>query len=262
MNLNNKSILVVGGSGTLINSGLGNKIDQFDIVIRVNNAQTINGYEHDVGSKFDIWVTYSFEYKNKLPMYYFTNMYKGYGFTTDDLIDYLKQVKELWIASWNIGNLINDWKNDEMLKKYNLTDRLQRLESTSAANRCKNDLGSEQSTGFNTIWCLSQVLDKFYIVGFDSFGAMDVGNKILHYYDSRTIEDWKGEGIHTESKEAKYIKKLINDNRIKMLNENTKIQTSTVIRPVTKIICSKCGRHNNKYTWENKDICNYCKQEL
>lgn len=50
------NIILVGNSSNIIGSGLGNKIDAFDIVVRFNNFTT-KGYENDVGQKID-WVCY------------------------------------------------------------------------------------------------------------------------------------------------------------------------------------------------------------
>lgn len=262
MNLDNKSIIVVGSSGTLTNSGLGKKIDQFDVVIRVNNAQTINGYQDDVGSKFDIWTSYSYENKHKLVMNYFESMYKDSGFSFNDMLEYLSQVKELWITTWNHGNLLHDWKKNDTLKKYKLDSRIQRIQSVNSSNKCRNDLGARQSTGFSTIWCLMQSVDKIYITGIDAFGAIG-NNNSLHYYDNDTIDDWKNNaGVHKESKEGRYISNLINNNRIEMLTKETDIKKSKLIRPYLKKKCSICKKYNYNYSWENFNICHHCKKEM
>jgi hypothetical protein len=50
------NIILVGNSSNIIGQGLGEQIDQFDIVVRFNNFK-IDGYENDVGRKID-WVCY------------------------------------------------------------------------------------------------------------------------------------------------------------------------------------------------------------
>lgn len=50
-----KSIAIVGNGGSLSGSGLGEKIDSRDIVIRFNNYNTSQTYLKDVGKKTDVW---------------------------------------------------------------------------------------------------------------------------------------------------------------------------------------------------------------
>jgi len=51
-----ESCIVVGGSPSILEYGLGEKIDSFDRVIRVNSCP-VKGIESHVGSKTNIWVT-------------------------------------------------------------------------------------------------------------------------------------------------------------------------------------------------------------
>jgi hypothetical protein len=51
--LENKKVAIVGPSPHLIGTGLGNKIDQYDLVCRVNEVHP-TGYERDYGNKTDV----------------------------------------------------------------------------------------------------------------------------------------------------------------------------------------------------------------
>ena len=46
----NKSCVIVGNGGSLRGSGLGKRIDSYDVVARMNSFR-IFGYEEDVGNK-------------------------------------------------------------------------------------------------------------------------------------------------------------------------------------------------------------------
>ena len=59
-----KSVLLVGKGGCLKGTKLGKKIDEFDIVIRINEGKT-KGWEGDAGTKFTIWTTFNPEKKFK-----------------------------------------------------------------------------------------------------------------------------------------------------------------------------------------------------
>ena len=52
--MNNKSIIIIGNGQSILNNELQDEIDAFDIVVRINNYK-INGYEHYLGTKTDIW---------------------------------------------------------------------------------------------------------------------------------------------------------------------------------------------------------------
>ena len=52
--MNNK-ILIIGNGSSVLSQKLGDKINEFPIIARINNYQ-INGYEDYIGSKTDIWI--------------------------------------------------------------------------------------------------------------------------------------------------------------------------------------------------------------
>ncbi|XP_075935444.1 ST3 beta-galactoside alpha-2,3-sialyltransferase 3a isoform X2 [Anarhichas minor] len=56
-NMKCKTCIVVGNGGILANRSLGQKIDEFDVVVRLNEAP-VRGFERDVGSKTTMRITY------------------------------------------------------------------------------------------------------------------------------------------------------------------------------------------------------------
>jgi hypothetical protein len=56
--LKNKKVIIVGPGDLLLNAGLGSKIDNYDIVVRLNNSYPINcnnsKYHNDIGKRTDI----------------------------------------------------------------------------------------------------------------------------------------------------------------------------------------------------------------
>ncbi|XP_036971036.1 ST3 beta-galactoside alpha-2,3-sialyltransferase 3a isoform X3 [Acanthopagrus latus] len=55
--LNCKTCIIVGNGGILANKSLGQKIDEIDVVVRLNEAP-VKGFEKDVGSKTTMRITY------------------------------------------------------------------------------------------------------------------------------------------------------------------------------------------------------------
>ncbi|KAI2663213.1 CMP-N-acetylneuraminate-beta-1,4-galactoside alpha-2,3-sialyltransferase [Labeo rohita] len=52
-----KKCIIVGNGGILFNKSLGSQIDQYDVVVRLNQAP-IAGFEKDVGTKTTMRITY------------------------------------------------------------------------------------------------------------------------------------------------------------------------------------------------------------
>ncbi|KAK5618133.1 hypothetical protein CRENBAI_021988 [Crenichthys baileyi] len=55
--LNCKRCIIVGNGGILYNKSLGSRIDEYDVVVRLNEAP-VSGYKRDVGTKTTLRITY------------------------------------------------------------------------------------------------------------------------------------------------------------------------------------------------------------
>ncbi|XP_026201339.1 ST3 beta-galactoside alpha-2,3-sialyltransferase 3a isoform X2 [Anabas testudineus] len=55
--LNCKKCIIIGNGGILVNKSLGQKIDEYDVVVRLNGAP-VKCFEKDVGSKTTLRITY------------------------------------------------------------------------------------------------------------------------------------------------------------------------------------------------------------
>ncbi|KAK2858041.1 hypothetical protein Q7C36_005960 [Tachysurus vachellii] len=63
-----KRCIIIGNGGILFNKSMGSKIDEYDVVIRLNGAP-VSGYEKDVGSKTTMRITYPEGAIQKLELY-------------------------------------------------------------------------------------------------------------------------------------------------------------------------------------------------
>lgn len=251
-----KSIIVIGNGSSLIDSSLGNKIDEFDEVIRINDFR-IFGYEDDVGTKTDIWCTYN--PKNKVEKLIRSHI--DHGFTIDDLKNITKGIKEIWYVSWNPENLMNSWKHNKSFKQLDIYNRIKRHQSITNSKKLRKHI-PVPSTGFMLLWLLTQMYDKIYIAGFDFAGATDSNLVYHHYYKTITLEQESKKRIHTPNKEYEYVKDLIKDGKIEFLEKNTNIIKANFIgnyRMIDK--CNKCDKEISLYSWEQL-ICSYCEEYI
>ncbi len=190
--ITSNDILIIGGGSSIKNFKFGTIIDNFPIVARINNYETI-GYEELVGSKTDIWfngANQGLKRRRNLP---------------DKIITLIPPqiLKEK-------GNKIhNRIKKRLHTEKYNLIehDMMQQFEKITGIRRI--------TTGTNSIlWALNHY-EKVIIHGFDFF----VDSK-THYHDG-PIKKWliengwiKKAEKHDIIKEKVYIESLINEKKV------------------------------------------------
>jgi len=243
-----KSVIVIGNGGSILNSGLGFKIDCFDEVIRINDSFTI-GYEKDVGTKRTIWATHNPLKKMNKYIRHFNLM----GLDRIALNETLNDLKEVWYVTPRTDN-IRPWK----YKSLNINRKIKRHESLEILNEIKK-IHHHPSTGTILIYILLLTYDKIYTAGFDYNGRKKDINK-THYF-----ADWKQEKIkelpHDLDLEFDWYNDKVNEGRVIDLTQDSKIIKYNIINEQTKKTCKKCGKESLYYSWEN-NICHYCESYL
>lgn len=192
-------IAIIGNSPILLDSALGEEIDKFDLVIRLNNYATI-GYENDVGRKTDIVFITPATHPNKelfnIPGYRIIIFCNG-------------KFEDLDLAQ---QRMYADNGSQIELTKINILD-------IALVNRLTRDLSLKDrqwpSTGLLALgWCLETFNDiqyKISLFGFSFF--KESGQLLKHYYGVETKRDKH----HDFELEEKYVQKLQNKGALRVL---------------------------------------------
>ena len=174
-------VILVGVSKSLIDNKLGTIIDNYDVVCRMNN-----------GGRPDLL---NGEYKN-----------------------IIGSKKNIWLCK-HIGSL-NAFKN-------NGYDKIVRFPEADDFNKkCIdvlnkfNGFNVQPTCGILSIIYLINLYDKIDICGMDAFkGGHWYGNKFIKQQDESDEIATKGFGRHNILKEKEYINYLVNQNKIKIIDE-------------------------------------------
>jgi hypothetical protein len=231
----NKSVIVIGNGSSLRDSNLGNKIDEFDEVIRINNWKTTL-FEKDVGSKITIWVMYN----PKVTMPIFINGYTELGLDMNQIKDTLKELKEIWFVCWKFENLLENWKDNQLIKDLGVYDRCKRHLSIQTSKKIRG-ITDPPSTGFSLLYILSQMYEPFYITGFDFGNILTPNAKYHHYFGNKMSANNTAREIHHLQFEYWYISNLIKEGKIRLINRDTIIEPSRIKNThKTSSYCDKC----------------------
>lgn len=166
----NGNIIVIGNSGNIKNYLLGNKINNFNVIIRLNNAP-IYGYEKYIGSRTDIRIC----------------AHNAIGNLDDSLLKNIK-ILVVWGVDLHLYNkkniLLKIKKKYPKLKIYKLRDDYLDYNYTlfhkyTGKNRNKMIW---LSTGWFAIFFAKMISNTVYVHG---FGFTDKNNICkYHYYDN------------------------------------------------------------------------------
>jgi len=194
-NLSSQSIIIIGNGPSAAEKNLGSRIDAYDCVIRINNFVTL-GLESRVGSRTDIWVN---------------GANQGLKRRSDFPESILVMIPPVVLN--RKGNAIHR--------------RVQKRLGTTAYTLLAEDVMSEMeassgierpTTGFFSIYYFYLLGLDVTLHGFDFF----VESK-AHYFDGPVKRWLKDKGIirkagkHDVSGEKKFIEKLIQTGKIKLL---------------------------------------------
>ncbi|XP_037764402.1 type 2 lactosamine alpha-2,3-sialyltransferase isoform X4 [Chelonia mydas] len=205
--------VVVGNGGVLRNKTLGEKIDSYDVVIRMNNGPVI-GYEEDVGRR----TTFRLFYPESIfsdPINYDPN--------TTVILLVFKPHDLKWL--WNIlsGHKINTnsfWKKPalKMIYKANQIRVLDPVIIRKTAHEWlqfptkfpRKEKPKHPTTGLIAITMAFHICSEVHLAGF-KYNFTD-RNSSLHYYGNETMSEMIENGYHNIIAEQTFLKSLIDKN--------------------------------------------------
>jgi len=199
--MNSDNIIIVGSSDVVLENRLGNKIDQYNTIVRFNRAPT-KGFEEYVGSKTTMRFINTHAVKNLpkqnedltfLPKLKNQVISSDYGLSDDEFYSVFDKTCTF--------KVINRFKNFDKFKSNHL-------------NNLNLDIGipgSEPSVGLNAICHFINNGKKPTIYGFHLHD--DNGRVSPHYWKQKL----KVGTCHNFSYERKLIRKLIEHNYIELL---------------------------------------------
>jgi hypothetical protein len=174
---------MVSNSGALIGSHLGQDIDSHDIVLRFNNAPTID-YIEDVGNKTTIRILNSQLILNDSFNVPFSDLYKNIvNLVWDasdydlDLIKWIDKRKSFFEAHKKLKKLVPN-ETFDILHPEVIWKSWDLLQSTTYTSMPKNP----PSSGFLGIVTLLQICSKLHI--YEYIPSMRLNDK-CHYYDNQ-----------------------------------------------------------------------------
>ncbi|XP_075622597.1 type 2 lactosamine alpha-2,3-sialyltransferase isoform X1 [Balearica regulorum gibbericeps] len=205
--------VVVGNGGVLRNKTLGEKIDSYDVIIRMNNGPVV-GYEEDVGRR----TTFRLSYPESIfsdPIHYDPN-------TTVVLIVFKpRDLKWLWeILGGQKISAKGFWKKPALNMIYK-SSQIRILDPSITRKTAyewlrfptrfpKKEKPKHPTTGLIAITLAFHICHEVHLAGF-KYDFTD-RNSSLHYYGNDTMSQMMQNEYHNINAEQKFLKKLIDKN--------------------------------------------------
>ncbi|KAM9239091.1 CMP-N-acetylneuraminate-beta-1,4-galactoside alpha-2,3-sialyltransferase isoform 6-T6 [Leptosomus discolor] len=173
--------IIVGNGGVLANKSLGLKIDDYDIVVRLNSAP-VKGFEKDVGGKTTLRITYPEGAIQKMEQYEKDSLFVLAGFKWQDFkwLKYIVYKEKVEAAFSFIGLPFNNG----LMGRGNIPT-LGSVAITMALHNC----------------------DEVAVAGFGY--DMSSPNAPLHYYENIKMSAIKESWTHNIQREKEFLRKLV-----------------------------------------------------
>ncbi|XP_030012645.1 ST3 beta-galactoside alpha-2,3-sialyltransferase 7 [Sphaeramia orbicularis] len=201
--------VVVGSGGVLHGSHLGSHIDQYDIIIRLNNAP-VPGFERDAGSRTTIRLIYPEGAPRSANEYKQTSMVALVVFKSLDL-DWLtsiitKQPLSFWSKMWFWREVVDEIP----LRPENF--RILHPEIIHKTGQALQEYAAKQGNmvptiGASAVVMALQLCDQVSLAGFGY--DMQHPEARLHYYESIRMESMKAQVVHDVSAEKLFLRDLV-----------------------------------------------------
>lgn len=201
--------VVVGNGGILHGSHLGSHIDQYDIIIRLNNAP-VPGFERDAGSRTTIRLIYPEGAPHSAEQYKKTSMVVLVVFKNLDL-DWLisvitKQPLSLWSKMWFWREVVEEIplrpENFRILHPDIIHKTGQALQKYALKQ------GNMVPTlGASAVVMALQLCDHVSLAGFGY--DMEHPGARLHYYEDIRMDAMEAQVVHDVSAEKLFLRDLV-----------------------------------------------------
>nr|NP_001083100.1 ST3 beta-galactoside alpha-2,3-sialyltransferase 3 S homeolog [Xenopus laevis]CAE51388.1 alpha2,3-sialyltransferase [Xenopus laevis] len=218
--LNCRRCIIVGNGGVLANKTLGSKIDEYEVVVRLNSAP-VKGFEKDVGSKTTLRITYPEGAIQKLEQYEKDSIFVLAGFKWQDF-KWLKYIvyKEKVSASdgfWkSVATRVPREPHEiRILNPYFIQEAAFSFIGLPFNNGLMGR-GNIPTLGSVAITMALHNCDEVAVAGFGY--DMALPNAPLHYYETIKMAAIKESWTHNIQKEKEFLKKLV---KARVINDLT-----------------------------------------
>ncbi|XP_060134368.1 lactosylceramide alpha-2,3-sialyltransferase isoform X3 [Zootoca vivipara] len=219
-----KRCVVIGSGGVLNGLELGYALNQFDIVIRLNNAP-VQGYTDDVGNKTTIRMTYPEGAPLSEHEYYPNGLFVAVLFKSVDFDWIQAMVKNETLPLWV---RLFFWK--EVAEKIPVPPKHIRILNPLIVKETALDIleypepraklwGWDKNVptiGVMAVVLASHLCDEVSIAGFGY--NLSQPNTPLHYFDNLCMAAMNGQTMHNVTTEAKFLQKLIKERIVRDLS--------------------------------------------
>ncbi|KAG7462466.1 hypothetical protein MATL_G00185170 [Megalops atlanticus] len=201
--------VVVGSGGVLLGSRLGGHIDQYDVIIRMNNAPVF-GFERDAGSRTTIRLMYPEAAPQSPREYQNTAIVALVVFKSLDL-EWLASVvtKESlgwWSKLWFWRNVVESVP----LQPENfriLNPEVLHQTSLALQTYAKQQRKMVPTLGASAVVMALQLCDEVSLAGFGY--DLQHPDAPLHYYESLRMDAMKSQVVHDVSAEKVFLRELV-----------------------------------------------------
>ncbi|XP_018517748.2 CMP-N-acetylneuraminate-beta-1,4-galactoside alpha-2,3-sialyltransferase isoform X1 [Lates calcarifer] len=206
-----KTCIIVGNGGILANKSLGQRIDQFDVVVRLNEAP-VKGFEKDVGSKTTMRITYPEGAIQKIERYEAQSLFVLSAFKALDF-NWLRHM----VFNQRLQSTDGFWKSVarrvprepsdmRILNPYFIQEASFKLIGLPY-NNGQMGRGNIPTLGTVAITMALHNCDEVAVAGFGY--NMSTPHAPLHYYEKIRMSAIKESWTHNISKEKEFLVKLV-----------------------------------------------------
>uniref|UniRef100_A0A673CSW3 CMP-N-acetylneuraminate-beta-1,4-galactoside alpha-2,3-sialyltransferase n=1 Tax=Sphaeramia orbicularis TaxID=375764 RepID=A0A673CSW3_9TELE len=206
-----KTCIIVGNGGILANRSLGQRIDEFDVVIRLNEAP-VKGFEKDVGSKTTMRVTYPEGAIQKTERYESESLFVLSAFKALDF----KWLRHM-VFNQKLRSTDGFWKSVakhvprepsdiRILNPYFIQEASFKLIGLPR-NNGQMGRGNIPTLGTVAITMALHNCDEVAVAGFGY--NMSTPHAPLHYYEKIRMSAIRESWTHNISKEKEFLMKLV-----------------------------------------------------